>query len=70
VTTWHAESPTDLSEIAGVVHDAWFDIDDVAHGESDRTLVVPFAQDGTWGSMREDPARRRAARPGVDPSAG
>jgi hypothetical protein len=63
VTTWHAESASDLADIAGLIHDAWFDVEDVAHDVETRTLVIPFAQEWDWGPMREDPAWRDAPKP-------
>jgi hypothetical protein len=65
VTTWHADTPEALNEVAGVIHDAWFDIDDVRHDAGTQTLIVPFAQEWDWGPMLDDPAWRDAARPQV-----
>jgi hypothetical protein len=63
VTTWHAEFVEDLAEVAGAVHDAWFDIDDLVHDVASQTLVIPFAQEWDWGRMREDAAWRDAPKP-------
>jgi hypothetical protein len=62
VTTWHAATSDALEEVGAVIHDAWFDIDDVRH-EAMQMLVVPFAQEWEWGPMLDDPAWRKAAKP-------
>jgi hypothetical protein len=43
--TWTAESVPELDEISGVVHDAWFDVDEVVRDRAAGTVTVPFAQD-------------------------
>lgn len=64
MTTYRADSPAGLREISGVVHDAWFDFDDVRYDSAERTLVVPFAQE--WpASLRDDPEWRDAPEPEV-----
>jgi hypothetical protein len=63
VTTWHAESTQDLAEIAGVIHDSWFDIDDVEHHATAQTLVIPFAQEWDGPPLRDDPEWRDAPKP-------
>ncbi len=63
MTTWHAETPKGLEEVAGVIHDAWFDIDGVRHDEATQALIVPFAQEWEWGPMLDDPAWRNAPKP-------
>jgi len=45
VPTWIAQRVADLDEISGVIHDAWFDVDEVVHDRAAGTLTVPFAQD-------------------------
>ncbi len=44
MTTWHADSTRALEEIGALIHDAWFDIDDVRHDQEQHALIVPFAQ--------------------------
>jgi hypothetical protein len=63
VTAWRAETTEALVEVAGVIHDAWFDMDGVSHDEATGTLVVSFAQESGWSSMLDDPAWRDAAEP-------
>jgi len=63
VTTWHAETPDGLEEVSGVIHDAWFDIDGVRYDETTQVLIIPFAQEGGWGPMLDDPAWRDAPKP-------
>ena len=63
MTTWHAGTAQGLAEIGGVIHDAWFDIDGVRHDEATQMLIVPFAQQGPWGPMLDDPTWRDAPKP-------
>jgi hypothetical protein len=51
-----------LREAAGLVHDAFFQIEDVEHDQSSETLIIPFAQTWEWGAMLSDPAWRDAPR--------
>jgi hypothetical protein len=55
VTTWHAETLHGLEEFAGVIHDAWFDIDDVRHDKATHALIIPFAQEWDYGPTLDDP---------------
>jgi hypothetical protein len=59
VNTWKAQCAADLDEISGVVHDAWFDADELVHDRAAGTLAVPFAQESEWqGAPRTQFLRR------------
>ena len=55
MSVWQAKSAGDLNEISGVIHDAWFDIDDVAYDQAAGSLCIAFAQD--WKQLPEAQAR-------------
>ena len=63
MTTWNAESAEALAEISGVIHDAWFDADDVQYDAAAQTLCVPFAQEWDWPPLNEGPEWQKAPRP-------
>lgn len=65
MTTWTARSTRELREISAVIHDAYFEFDDVSHDPVARELSVPFAQQWDWPPLNSDPAWREAPRPAL-----
>jgi hypothetical protein len=61
VTTWAAESIEALEELSGVIHDAYFDADDVRYDGAARVLRVPFAQE--WPAINEREGRSGGQQP-------
>ena len=62
MTEWNARSAADLAGISSLLHDAYFDFDDVAHDAVARVLSVPFAQERAGLPVDDDPAWRDAPR--------
>jgi hypothetical protein len=55
MTRWKAESAQALGEISRVIHDAYFDADDVQYDPGAQTVCVPFAQQQDWASVEDAP---------------
>ena len=62
MTVWNARTTDELDLVAGPLGDAYFDIDELEHDEGAGVLTIPFAQEGGWGPLLEDPAWRDAPR--------
>jgi len=59
VSIWKAKAVRDLDDISGVLHDAWFDIDDVAYDQAAGSVCIAFAQD--WEQLSEAEGQGRDA---------
>jgi hypothetical protein len=59
---WKAESPQELGEISRLVHDAYFDFDDVIYDAAAEFLTVPFLQEWEWPPLDQDPDWQDAPR--------
>lgn len=59
--TWTAERVAELEEISGIVHDAWFEVDEVVDDRVDGTLTIAFAQE-PW-QLDADEQSRDAPQP-------
>jgi hypothetical protein len=62
VTVWRAHSAEALGEISGVIHDAYFDYDEVRYDPEAGVVRVPFGQAWDWPPLNEDPEWRDAPR--------
>ena len=63
MTRWEAASADQLREISGLIHDSYFDIDDVEHDAAAGTLSIAFAQRCDRPPLCDDPDWQRAPQP-------
>ena len=56
MSRWEATSTKQLEEISGLIHDSYFDLDDVEYDAAAGTLSVAFAQSQDWSPLSLDPA--------------